>query len=84
LSFESAEDADRALTALAGIGPDAPVRSEDRLGVHLPVTDGLRTVGAAATALADLGLPAEDFAVRKPSLDDVFLALTGRSTTTQD
>jgi ABC-2 type transport system ATP-binding protein len=82
LSFAGTELADRALTALAGMGSDAPVRSGDGLGVHLPVTDGLRTVGAAATALADLGLHAEDFALRKPSLDDVFLALTGRTTTT--
>ena len=79
LTLASAADADRACEALAALGPDRPERSADRLGVFLPLTDGLRTVGAAATALADLGLSAEDFAVRKPSLDDVFLALTGRA-----
>jgi ABC-2 type transport system ATP-binding protein len=79
LSFSSGDEADRAFAVLAGLGPDRPERSTDRLGVHLPLTGGLRTVGAAATALADLDLRAEDFAVRKPSLDDVFLALTGRA-----
>jgi len=82
LSFDTPEQAGRALTALAGLGSDAPALSADGCGVHLPITDGLRTVGTAATALADLGLQAHDFAVRTPSLDDVFLALTGQPTAT--
>jgi ABC-2 type transport system ATP-binding protein len=79
LSFALDGDADRAFAALAALGPDRPGRTADRLGVHLPLADALRTVGAAATALADLDIRAEDFVVRKPSLDDVFLALTGRA-----
>ena len=78
LAFATVDEADRAHAAL---GADTP-RTPGRLGLHLPVDDGLRTVGEVATTLADLGLRPEDFAVRKPSLDDVFLALTGRSTTT--
>jgi ABC-2 type transport system ATP-binding protein len=78
LAFTTVEEADRAHAAL---GPEVP-RTPDRLGLHLPIEAGLRTVGDVAAKLADLGLRPEDFAVRKPSLDDVFLALTGRSTTT--
>ncbi|HEV2636495.1 MAG TPA: ATP-binding cassette domain-containing protein [Actinocrinis sp.] len=78
LVFATGEQAGRALGALAGRGSDAPVLTEDGLGVSLPVDNGLRTVGSAATTLADLGLEAQDFAVRRPSLDDVFLALTGQ------
>ncbi|MFF1903598.1 ATP-binding cassette domain-containing protein [Kitasatospora sp. NPDC058218] len=77
LAFATVDEADRAQAAL---GADLP-RTPDRLGLHLPVEAGPRTVAEVAGTLADLGLRPEDFAVRKPSLDDVFLALTGRSTT---
>jgi ABC-2 type transport system ATP-binding protein len=34
-------------------------------------------VAEAAVALQSSGIPVVDFAVRRPSLDDVFLSLTG-------
>jgi ABC-2 type transport system ATP-binding protein len=73
VAFDSAAEADRAQAALGATAE----RTADRLGVLIPVADGLRTVGRTADTLADLGLTPRDFAVRKPSLDDVFLALTG-------
>jgi ABC-2 type transport system ATP-binding protein len=76
LAFETVAEADR---AHAELGTELP-RTADRFGVLVPVTDGLRTVGSIAARLADLDLRPRDFAVRKPSLDDVFLALTGRPT----
>ena len=41
------------------------------------LTDGLRLLDSAAIAIDDVGL-------RRPTLDDVFLSLTGRSTDTTD
>jgi ABC-2 type transport system permease protein/oleandomycin transport system permease protein len=39
--------------------------------------DGVELVTAAAAALRDAGIPASDLALRRPTLDDVFLELTG-------
>ncbi|MER6311814.1 MULTISPECIES: ATP-binding cassette domain-containing protein [unclassified Streptomyces] len=40
--------------------------------------DGLAGIAAAASALHGAGIEVADFARRRPSLDDVFLGLTGR------
>ncbi len=45
--------------------------------VHAPTEDGPRVVSRLADALADEGVEVEDIGLRQPSLDDVFLTLTG-------
>ena len=40
--------------------------------------DGAATISPVAVALADADLPVMDIALRRPTLDDVFLDLTGR------
>jgi ABC-2 type transport system permease protein/oleandomycin transport system permease protein len=40
--------------------------------------DGVQLVTAAATVLRDQGIVASDLALRRPTLDDVFLELTGK------
>ena len=47
-----------------------------RISVLAP--DGSRTLMEVVRALDDAGLPIEDVALRAPSLDEVFLSLTGR------
>jgi daunorubicin resistance ABC transporter ATP-binding subunit len=63
------------------LGPFA-VRPPERAGrtVHLEVANGPRRVVEALGVLDREGLDAESLAVREPSLDDVFLTLTGRRT----
>src|SRR5881409_1678783 len=39
--------------------------------------DGVELVSAAAAALRDEGIAVSDLALRRPTLDDVFLELTG-------
>lgn len=49
--------------------------------VHAPVgpgADGVAALTGAARALQESGTPIEDIGLRRPSLDDVFLRLTGR------
>ena len=41
------------------------------------VTEGSTTVGPIAVALHDAGIPVHDLTLRTPTLDDVFLELTG-------
>jgi ABC-2 type transport system ATP-binding protein len=50
----------------------------ERLEVRFEVADGARVLVDALRVLDGEGLAPETIAVREPSLDDVFLALTGR------
>ncbi len=53
----------------------------DRGGLlAVPVTDRTRALVAVSAALADAGLDPLDLTVRRPTLDEVFLQLTGATT----
>jgi hypothetical protein len=45
--------------------------------VTLPTTGHIKTLFAAARRIEDAGVAVADVAIRRPSLDDVFLTLTG-------
>ena len=47
--------------------------------VSAPVTDPLAALGDAVHALRAAGLAVEDVALRRPTLDEVFLHLTGKA-----
>jgi ABC-2 type transport system ATP-binding protein len=66
-------------TAMAGLGTGPSVVDSGGGRVVLPVADGPAALPAVATRLASTGLQVTDLALRRPSLDDVFLALTGRT-----
>ena len=76
------ETARRAAAAIAHLGRSAPFLEGKQL--ELPVDDGPPAAMAALRALDEAGLVPSRFALREPSLDDVFLALTGRATETSD
>jgi ABC-2 type transport system ATP-binding protein len=76
VALASPEGARRALAALAPVGPAVPVG--DGRSVEVQVGDSGRAVVAIVHALDAAGLRAEAFAVREPTLDSVFLQLTGR------
>jgi len=78
ITFRTPEDAAGAVPVIGRIAAALPTLGRDGRVASLPVPDGLATVGSIATGLAAAGLEADDFAVRQPSLDDVFLSLTGR------
>jgi daunorubicin resistance ABC transporter ATP-binding subunit len=64
--------------ALAGLG-DGPPTVDAELGrVVLPITGGPGILPDVAARLAGAGLRVADLALRRPTLDDVFLALPGR------
>jgi daunorubicin resistance ABC transporter ATP-binding subunit len=68
------------VAALNGLGT-APARLDTELGrVMLPVADGTAILPDVATRLAAHDLRVADLAVRRPTLDDVFLTLTGQPT----
>jgi ABC-2 type transport system ATP-binding protein len=46
--------------------------------ISAPVRERVAALTEVARALQDAGIAAEDVAVRRPTLDEVFLHLTGR------
>ena len=73
-----ADDADLERAAQA-LGPEATIDA-DESRVSLPVTSGADELVAAVQALGDAGIRLDDIALRRPTLDDVFLTLTGHTT----
>ncbi|WP_103501271.1 ATP-binding cassette domain-containing protein [Streptomyces sp. SM14] len=64
----------------AGTGTaDALVVDRERRTVSAPVTDRMAALGAVLRVAGDAGIVIEDIALRRPTLDEVFLALTGRA-----
>jgi ABC-2 type transport system ATP-binding protein len=77
VALEDPSQAEQAVRALDGLGDDHPVAEGDT--VTLPVrqrrgtiVDAVQRLGAAGVGVADIGL-------RTPTMDDVFLSLTGRA-----
>ena len=77
VELESADEAEAAVSALAELAQDRP--SVEGTTVHAPVRartgiipDAVRTLDAAGVAIVDIAL-------RRPTLDDVFIALTGHA-----
>jgi ABC-2 type transport system ATP-binding protein len=77
IRLDDGEQAQRALDALASLGDEAPKVIDDL------VTVGVRRRGGAIVeavrCLDDAQIGVEDIALRRPTLDDVFLALTGHA-----
>ncbi len=67
-----------AVTALTRIASDRPSVYDG--SVSVPVAERRGTIADAVRQLDDAGIAIDDIAVRTPTLDDVFLTLTGRST----
>jgi hypothetical protein len=72
----SAADVDRLVQLLDGLGASRPVADLRDQRVTLPTTDRVQTLLAAARRIEESNIPIADLGVRRPSLDDVFLALT--------
>ncbi|MDT0343213.1 ATP-binding cassette domain-containing protein [Streptomyces litchfieldiae] len=58
-----------------GVGPET---DEERLSVHAPVADGVAALTEVARTLQDAGASVADIGLRRPTLDEVFLRLTGK------
>jgi ABC-2 type transport system ATP-binding protein len=63
--------------AMAGLGSEPPRWEADR--IVIPVADGPGILPQVAARLAAQNVRVADLAVRRPTLDDVFLALTGQT-----
>ena len=77
VTFTDPAQADAAIEPLASLASERPVASGDT--VHVVMADPQGAVTRAVRALDAANLEADDLIVRRPTLDDVFLTLTGRS-----
>jgi ABC-2 type transport system ATP-binding protein len=73
--LEDDADAERAVATLAEIAESRP--SFDEGVVHAPIRRRSGIIAEAVRRLDDAGVGIDDIAVRRPTLDDVFIALTG-------
>src|SRR4051794_5475880 len=67
--------------ALRGIGSGEPAVDLGERRITLPVHQGAADLMSAVRRLDEQGIVPSDLSLRQPSLDDVFLALTGRGAT---
>jgi daunorubicin resistance ABC transporter ATP-binding subunit len=75
-------DRERAVEALTRLGCGTPEPSQAERELTLPAPqDGIAMVESAARALREAGIPVSDLGLRRPTLDDVFLTLTGAPAT---
>ncbi|MEU4679858.1 ATP-binding cassette domain-containing protein [Micromonospora sp. NPDC023737] len=71
---------DLELDAAARILPDS-TRDDEDLILRVPSDGGANSLRALLARLDELSIEVEEFSVHTPDLDDVFLALTGRTNT---
>jgi len=63
--------------AIAPIGSDPPRIDAGTSRVTVPVAAGRSAITAAVQALGGVGIDVDDIGLRRPTLDEVFLKLTG-------
>lgn len=79
VTLAAGQDVKPALRVLAQVGVGEPSHEEGTDEVSIVVGDGSRTMVEALRRLDDAGVCVVDADVHRPSLDDVFLSLTGTS-----
>ncbi len=70
-------DLARAAALLGDLGQGRPRTDRDRHVASLPTKEGVGLLMAAGRRFEEERLPLDDLGIRRPSLDDVFLSLTG-------
>ncbi|WSF81352.1 ATP-binding cassette domain-containing protein [Streptomyces globisporus] len=71
-------DASRLAEAAALLGGEDLTLDPDRRRIGAPAPDRMAALTRTVRVLDEAGIEAEDIAVRRPTLDEVFLSLTGR------
>jgi ABC-2 type transport system ATP-binding protein len=75
--LHDAADLPRAAAALAAVTGTEPDTDTDSRRLSAPVTDPLTALATAVHALREADLAVADIGLRRPTLDEVFLNLTG-------
>jgi ABC-2 type transport system ATP-binding protein len=76
----AAEHLGRAVETLRGLGSGEPMQDEDTRLIRVPVgSEGPSVLLETVRRLDDAGIAIEEIALHRPTLDDVFLSLTGHA-----
>jgi ABC-2 type transport system ATP-binding protein len=78
------EDLGPLAEAVTAIGSEEPRIDHSSRRVTVPVDSGTAAVTAAVRAVEELGVEIDDIGLRRPTLDEVFLTLTGRPSADED
>jgi ABC-2 type transport system ATP-binding protein len=73
-----------AARSLNRVAADTPIVDPATRRVSLPVDAGVERLTVAARALEDAGIAIDDISLRRPTLDEVFLGLTGEPIEVQE
>ena len=80
LHVQDRADLPRVVESLQGVGAGEPSVDQDEGAVRIPVgNDGANALLDSVRRLDDTKIALADIALHRPTLDDVFLSLTGRS-----
>jgi ABC-2 type transport system ATP-binding protein len=77
------DDLDAVTAIVARLSLSAPTVDAGSRSVTAPAEGGAAAVAALANALVEAGIAAEDLGLHQPTLDDVFLRLTGAPADTE-
>jgi ABC-2 type transport system ATP-binding protein len=77
VKLEDRDRSDAAVAALTAIGDGGSALVDG--AVSIPIRERRGAIAAAVRKLDEAGIAIDDIAVRSPTLDDVFLTLTGRA-----
>jgi daunorubicin resistance ABC transporter ATP-binding subunit len=80
LRLHTSTTADQAAELVAGLGSGPPQVDTQTGEVSVPIADGAAILPEVVRRLDAAGLALSDLALRRPTLDDVFLTLTGQTT----
>jgi ABC-2 type transport system ATP-binding protein len=79
VTLESAADAETAIRALEPIAAEPPALAEGTTVLRMPVRERKGAIADAVRRLNEAGIGIDDVVMRRPTLDDVFLKLTGHA-----
>ncbi|WP_190111711.1 ATP-binding cassette domain-containing protein [Streptomyces cinnamoneus] len=79
-SVATAAELPQLVGALAKSSAESPTVDEKARRASIPLTGGMGTIAEVTAGLKAAGVEPLDFAIRRASMDDVFLALTGQTT----
>jgi ABC-2 type transport system ATP-binding protein len=79
VTLADAADVPAALSLLSPLAAGEPTYDEGRRSIVVPVTGGAAMLADALRRLDSDGVQIDDVGLRRPTLDDVFLSLTGHT-----
>jgi ABC-2 type transport system ATP-binding protein len=82
IRLDEQAEADRAVVALSSMSDELPSRDDGLVKVSVRERTG--AIAEAVRRLSEAGVGVDDLALRRPTLDDVFLALTGHGAEQDD